>query len=331
MGLEAWLIRSEKDLPAEPEYSHYQAPWISEDKIRHLDYIVVPEIFLSLPTRISNTFSGHFVIWWLSVDNTTHWTGRNYESKNNPLSDAWSGTNLSILELAKLLRRKLLVRLEALRSLFRADYEIDLSKALHICQSHYALDFVQTKLSTPSNQPFLVTDYVRILPVLKSPASSQDNPTHRPLIVYNPFKGGELVKKVLKHLSPEIQVLPLMNMTGGQLRAELSRASLYLDLGHFPGRDRLPREAASVKCHVMLAKRGAARYSGDFPIPESDKFELKITTPRAVAQRIQEFINDLQLSSKRQVEFQDFVSEDNERFHLEVKTWVHSLGKLPLQ
>jgi hypothetical protein len=331
LGVDAWLVRSGKNLAPESEYSHYRAPWISDDMIQNLDYLVVPEIFPTLPPRLARVFSGKYVIWWLSVDNTSHFKGKNFEARNFPLQDIWTESNLSIWRVIKLLARKMLVKVQAVRNIFIRVQSIDASNALHICQSHYAYDFVEANFKPPSNTLFLVTDYVRIMSDRNLPKPNLIPQDYEHLIVYNPAKGGDLVQKVLSHIPPKILALPLRNMTAERLRTELSRASMYLDLGHFPGRDRLPREAASLNCPVMLAKRGAARNSHDFPIPDSDKFDLQISGPEAVAQRIQDFLDNHRASSGRQQEFQEFVSKDEERFHFEVRSWVQSLRKSAFQ
>jgi hypothetical protein len=47
----------------------------------------------------------------------------------------------------------------------------------------------------------------------------------------------------------------------------------YVDFGHLPGKDRLPREAAASGAVVFVRKAGAGRFADDFPIPDFFRFD----------------------------------------------------------
>lgn len=60
-------------------------------------------------------------------------------------------------------------------------------------------------------------------------------------------------------------------MTESEVAKLLGTAKIYIDFGHHPGKDRLPREAAMAGCCVITCKRGAAHYFEDIPIGDNYK------------------------------------------------------------
>ena len=52
----------------------------------------------------------------------------------------------------------------------------------------------------------------------------------------------------------------------------MDESQLYIDFGHHPGKDRMPREAAIRNCMVMTSKLGSAGNDIDVGIPENYKF-----------------------------------------------------------
>ena len=91
------------------------------------------------------------------------------------------------------------------------------------------------------------------------------------IVVYNPKKGFEFTQKLINS-TPEIQWVPLQNMSRKELIATIRRAKLYVDFGFHPGKDRLPRECAMNGCCIITGKRGTASYFEDVPIPGKYKF-----------------------------------------------------------
>ena len=53
----------------------------------------------------------------------------------------------------------------------------------------------------------------------------------------------------------------------------MKSSMVYIDFGEFPGKDRVPREAATRLCCVLMGRNGAADNDVDFPIPENYKFD----------------------------------------------------------
>jgi hypothetical protein len=90
-------------------------------------------------------------------------------------------------------------------------------------------------------------------------------------ILYNPKKG---VKTVLRLIAafPEFLFVPLEQFDQRELILKYRASKLYIDFGHHPGRERMPREAIACGCCVVTGVLGSAANLEDIPIP--DKFKL---------------------------------------------------------
>lgn len=134
--------------------------------------------------------------------------------------------------------------------------------AVHLTQSEYARQHV---INTLGVEPLMVTDYIN--------ASFKDRPTvpwgYR--VAVNPVKGKHLIDEFKKQF-PKIEVIELTGMTRDRAKEELAKSKVYIDFGHHPGRDRLPREAALLETVVMTTRLGSAKNDIDIPIDDWYKF-----------------------------------------------------------
>lgn len=92
------------------------------------------------------------------------------------------------------------------------------------------------------------------------------------VILYNPTKGWRVTRKLIAQF-PQWEFRPLKGLNRDQLSDNLYHAKLYIDFGHHPGRDRMPREAAMHGCCLITGKLGSAGNSIDLPIPGQYKLD----------------------------------------------------------
>ena len=64
------------------------------------------------------------------------------------------------------------------------------------------------------------------------------------------------------------------------------RGQVYIDFGHHPGQDRLPREAAACGCLVVTGTRGSAGFHADVPLPPALKLAHPLDDLEATADAI---------------------------------------------
>lgn len=132
----------------------------------------------------------------------------------------------------------------------------------HFAQSYYALDFL------------LKNGIFKVLPLF-DPISfkfSEKNQKRRDLILYNPKKGWSFTKKLIKRF-PEFHWVPLIGMNHAQMNDLMQTAKIYIDFGHHPGRDKIPREAVCAGLCIITGQLGSAKNNLDIPIPNTYKFD----------------------------------------------------------
>jgi hypothetical protein len=135
---------------------------------------------------------------------------------------------------------------------------------LHLTQSVYAAAWLN---ANGQHDHWMLTDYTdseftRTIPVLGERTRQ---------VLFNPRKGAPLANR-LREQMPDWQFVPLQNFTKAQVRSLMQTSRYYIDFGHHPGKDRLPREAAASGCVVMTLRAGAAQFFEDVPIDSIYKF-----------------------------------------------------------
>lgn len=176
---------------------------------------------------------GIAMIWWLSVDNYL-------SSYNNQI-------RVNNVDIFKLKER---------------------DNAVHFVQSHYAKFFVENKLGIVNS--YFLMDYINdeIVEFAKENVNYKDRQN---ICIYNPKKGYEKMKPVIDACRKDITWVPLIGLKPSEISKLMSISKLYVDFGHHPGKDRIPREAAICGCCVLTNKKGSAAFKEDVNIPERYK------------------------------------------------------------
>lgn len=206
------------------------------------DLIIFPEI---QPMNALAVKHAKAAIWWLSLDNFLE---RRHASKIRDKIRYWKGV---------LRGRRPYRGVEALRSI------------IHFSQSYYSSEYLMSKgipffdFYEPINFRFLSRD-------LDTGVNGRVDE-----ILFNPSKGKKLTDHLIARY-PNINFTPLKGLNKEQLALKFQSAKLYIDFGHHPGRDRMPREAAMHGCCVVTGRLGAALNSVDIPI--GDEYKLNSST-----------------------------------------------------
>ncbi|KWF13591.1 hypothetical protein [Burkholderia ubonensis] len=210
------------------------------------ELIVFPEI---MPTNALRVKRADAAIWWMSLNN---YTCLRY---GNPLRDRFRYFK------AWIKGKRPLGGIGALRHL------------KHFAQSHHAQTYLAARgfsvlPLTDSIPVYTAPDYLAALPQRLAAARHDD------VILYNPSKGRPVTERLMRAY-PQWQFKPLRGLNREQLADAFCAAKVYIDFGHHPGRDRLPREAAVHGCCVVTARHGSAGNPVDVPIPDKYKLEPK--------------------------------------------------------
>ncbi|MFX1716204.1 tetratricopeptide repeat protein [Paraburkholderia sp. A1RO-5L] len=135
---------------------------------------------------------------------------------------------------------------------------------IHLYQSDYARRFVERH---GARQVLPLFDFIN-RDYLKSGAT--EPPRARQIVGLFPRKGADLAARFV-NLNNRLPFALIQDMSRDQVRSTLSQCAIYIDFGHHPGKDRVPREAAISGAVIFLHDRGAARHYADHPL---DRFYL---------------------------------------------------------
>lgn len=178
---------------------------------------------------------GTVMLWWLSVDNYLLSYREQFKRESFDLFDLKSRKNI-----------------------------------LHFVQSQYAKEFLEKYMGI-ANSHFLM-DYIND-DIMEAAALCQNAYDRKNICLYNPKKGYETLKPIMDSCREDIKWMPLTGYTPAEMAELMCQAKLYVDFGHHPGKDRIPREAAICGCCILTNRMGSAAYQEDVGIPECYKIE----------------------------------------------------------
>lgn len=287
LGQSAFLVPcSGVDRERVAEYSCYDAP----EALRVIDApenaVVAPETHAHELKRYQQASK---FCWWLSIDNSPLFESETILKRIAPDHPR------NILRIVK--HSTFSTLRFALQLGSRNDWQ-------HLAQSSYAWSFISSRIDT---NPSLLSDYTQTTEFAR--ASSQISYRGR-TVAYNPAKGRELLEKVIAASPKDIEWRPIQGYSRGEVIDLLQETSLYLDLGHHPGKDRMPREAALAGAVTIVLRRGAGAYYHDVPIPWEHKISIGNNSVNHAVQCIgRVFENVPEAATKQQAYVQKILSE----------------------
>ncbi|MFT8889809.1 MAG: hypothetical protein ABF904_13485 [Ethanoligenens sp.] len=201
--------------------------------------------------------------------------------------------------------------------LFPVDLHLSPYDITHFFQAEYIKDALK---KNNLRELYSLSDYTREKFLQPSKVDKKD------IVVYNPAKGSEYTQQILDKC-PDIQFVPICGMAPEQVHQLLLSAKVYIDFGHHPGKDRIPREAAISGCCVVVGKRGSAQYFEDVPIKDIYKIE---TSPFDVEAAVGMIKNCIQNYNERINDFSFYRNKirlEKERFQNEIREIFTTVDK----
>lgn len=144
-------------------------------------------------------------------------------------------------------------------------------------------------------------------------------------IVFNPKKGSELAH-LYKNLNPNNNYFALENLTEQQVIEALDSAKIYIDFGHFPGKDRIPREALARGCIVFLHNQNCASDYDSFPIDDYFRFNQVDIQNGILQNKVEKALKEFEHTSKKQANARAQLYYEHAKFNLQ----IHNLFGMPL-
>lgn len=197
------------------------------------------------------------------------------------------------------------------------DYLFADASLVHLYQSDYARDFL---VKSGARQIYPVFDYTDPNFLHAAPAAS----TRQPRVAYFPRKGGDKAALFVAQSQASNQPLafaPIENMSKAQVKETLENCTVYIDFGHHPGKDRVPREAACAGAVVLLHEQGAAQFFTDHPLDTRYVFSLADIQSGKLQALVHEIIANPEPHLQAQSYYRQKIWLEREEFNLQVKSF----------
>ena len=130
------------------------------------------------------------------------------------------------------------------------DVEVDLDHPslklmYHACQSQMVYDFIINSGKIDQDKVFMLRDYTNKIFIHSESFLEQTIENRKNIILYNPAKGTEITNIIIEFCKDlPCEFVPLFNMNHEDMKNLGLESKIYIDFGHFPGRDKIPRELA---------------------------------------------------------------------------------------
>ena len=294
-GQDAYLVPTPDTagLPRVPDYAAYDAP--------EADFVDSPGVALVVPEPWLGALAGvrraTRYCWWLSIDNAgvfaADWRDR----------DAW----------------RPIAQVPPPQQSEPIDWEL-MRSVHHLTQSQYAWSYLCTRTGVTGSMLSDYTDAERFAGPVAPPEARGRT------VAYNPAKSG-LIVETLAMICPDVTFVPLAGMSPAEIARTLGASAVYLDLGHHPGKDRLPREAALAGAIVLVARRGSAAYHVDVPLPAEHRLPATVSMIEDAADAVRTVLADPVRHLEAQQAYRARVAVEREVFDAEVRA-VFGEGRL---
>lgn len=299
LGVPAYVtpLPGTETIPRSSDYDRYNVPERRTVEDREGVWVVASETRLSTLRAFANASP---VAWWLSVDNSPYFLNAGKRADETS-QDRWN-------------RRKYIAMYQVRRALRSG---IDLRRLEHIAQSQYARSFIYANLGV---LPALVSDFTTITGIDEDEiAQRQGRP--RLSIAFNPAKGGSVLNAIRDQTASLYDWRPIENMTRDQVTQTLAETDIYLDLGHHPGRDRLPREAAIMGCTVLVGMRGSAAFWADVPLARQFKVDMNRNPVTECLDALRMVGEDVRSAVLAQSFYREWIRREKSTFSSEVESY----------
>jgi hypothetical protein len=135
-----------------------------------------------------------------------------------------------------------------------------------------------------------------------------------------PKKGKELADIFLSKAN-ELNFKLIQNMSPDEVALALKESIIYIDFGHHPGKDRVPRESISSDAIIFVNKQGAASNYSDYPLEDYFKFSLDDIQSGFLLEKIHVALKNPSEYLSRQTYFKQKVALEKLEFEHQVKSF----------
>jgi hypothetical protein len=116
--------------------------------------------------------------------------------------------------------------------------------------------------------------------------------------------------QALMNISPNINWIPIINMSSFEISNLMKFSKIYIDFGNHPGKDRIPREAAICGCCIITNKKGSASNQFDVEIPDTYKFDNEMEHLEEITLLIKDILDNFEIHSSNYVNYRMKISTE---------------------
>lgn len=194
--------------------------------------------------------------------------------------------------------------------------------SLHLVQSHYAYQYLLGRGISPQKILY-VSDYIgENYGKLQIPIDFRQN-----IALYNPKKGWNEIQPLINSTN-WLKWIPLQNLTEEQMITIMGVAKVYVDFGNHPGKDRIPREAASCGCCVITNRKGSAAFYEDVPIPDLYKINNVAEEYDKAAKLLWDICMNWEEHSKRFEHYREVILLERQIFANDVCKFINMMNSI---
>ena len=106
-------------------------------------------------------------------------------------------------------------------------------------------------------------------------------------------------------------------------------SKVYIDFGNHPGKDRIPREAATCGCLIVTGTKGAAANDYDVCIPRKYKFDDKDENISKIVAQIQDLLENYSNYRKDYDLYRKSILSEEDTFEKEIDSMCERFGLIP--
>lgn len=277
--------------PCHPALRSYAVPFVDTVEDEPNNLLVVPEVRTELFFRYKHIRK---CIWWLSVDNFFKIRRRR---------------NIIKKLMAKVVRGEKIYNF------------LDYNDLCHLVISDYVENFLLSK-NIPVSRIRHLCGYINN--EFRDLNKCKDH-ERKDWVACNPQKGSKLARLIMI-ASPGISWKRIRKMTRDQVIDLLLQCKAYVDFGNFPGKERLPREAAACGCCVITGMRGAAAFENDVPVPPEFKFEDALGNIPRIISKIRNCLDDYDAESAKFDRYRSLVLQEESKFDSDLSVIFQKTG-----
>jgi len=293
--------------PVHKEYERYNVPYIleiPENEDSEKNIFIVPEVqnAILLFQRFRHIRKG---VYFLSVDN--------YYLSKITRKDFF--ISRAVNKITKKIFDKPLINFditsqEALDKL-KAKYDYRKDSLLKLANFYMVNSYRGLKWFSDLNPLYYIPDYYVNIEYIKESCELNLN-SKKNIVAYNPKKDF-FTKKIIE-FAKEIEFVPIENMARKDVINLLKKVKVYIDFGHFPGPERMPKEAVILGCCVITGKRGSAAFFKDVSISEKYKFDDKGEDIPKIVEKIKDCFENFEERYKDFESYREVIKNGPQKF-----------------